>query len=71
MHGKLIGSVIVVETGGEAMAVQFTVPVRQHGQITVPKAVRDVLGLRDGSTVRFLIGEDGSVELQKSSPGRW
>jgi AbrB family looped-hinge helix DNA binding protein len=33
------------------------------GQITVPKEVRDVLGLEAGHRVSFQIREDGVVEL--------
>lgn len=37
------------------------------GQVTVPKNVRDFLGLTSGSSaVEFIIDEDGSVRVQKA-----
>lgn len=33
------------------------------GQITLPKDIREKLGLRQGDRVRFLIEEDGRVRL--------
>lgn len=38
------------------------------GQVTVPKEVRDFLGLTSGaSAVEFSIGEDGSVRITKAA----
>jgi antitoxin PrlF len=34
------------------------------GQITIPKAVREVLGLEQGDRVAFRIGEDGVVVVE-------
>lgn len=34
------------------------------GQITIPKEVRDKLGLRTGDVVHFHVREDGVVEMQ-------
>ena len=37
------------------------------GQVTVPKNVRDFLGLTSGSSaVEFIIDEDGSVRVRKA-----
>lgn len=37
------------------------------GQVTVPKNIRDFLGLTSGSSaVEFIIDEDGSVRVQKA-----
>lgn len=33
------------------------------GQITLPKAIRDRLGLRQGDRVRFIIEADGRIRL--------
>lgn len=41
-----------------------TAKVTSKGQITIPKAVRDRLGLRSGDEVEFL-EEDGIVRLRK------
>ena len=38
------------------------------GQVTIPKEIRDFLGLEEGnSCVEFAVGEDGSVMLRKAS----
>lgn len=37
------------------------------GQVTIPKAIRDLLGLKAGSAVDFVVAEDGRVVL---SPAR-
>ncbi|MGN1149467.1 MAG: AbrB/MazE/SpoVT family DNA-binding domain-containing protein [Sutterella sp.] len=38
------------------------------GQVTIPKEIRDFLGLEDGnSCVEFAVEEDGSVTLRKAS----
>ncbi len=44
---------------------QFGRKLTSKGQVTVPKAVRDALGLRAGSTVRFEIHPDGAVAMVK------
>lgn len=37
--------------------------ITTKGQVTIPKAVRDFLGLRAGSKVTFKRTEDGRVEM--------
>lgn len=37
--------------------------VTSKGQITLPKDIRDRLGLRKGDRVRFVVDEDGRVRL--------
>ncbi len=39
------------------------------GQVTIPKAVRDLLGLRPGAEVEFEVASDGRVYLQPRAPG--
>jgi antitoxin PrlF len=39
--------------------------VTTKGQVTIPKAVRDLLGLRPGNAVDFEVAEDGRVVLVK------
>lgn len=45
------------------------------GQVTIPKAVRDYLGLEPGSEVRFRRVADGSIVLEPTAkparPGRF
>ena len=37
------------------------------GQVTIPKAIRDELGLRPFDKIRFIL-EDGEVRLKKAYP---
>ena len=38
--------------------------ITSKGQITIPKAVRDELGLREGDRVAFRVLEDGKVIVE-------
>ncbi len=39
------------------------------GQVTIPKDIRDLLGLREGSScVEFSVAPDGSVVVKKAEP---
>ncbi len=40
-----------------------TATVTTKGQITIPKPVRDAVGLATGDRVSFVVREDGVVEL--------
>jgi len=42
--------------------------VTRKGQVTIPKPVRDLLGLTSGSTVDFQRASDGRVVLVKLDP---
>jgi AbrB family looped-hinge helix DNA binding protein len=44
--------------------------VTSKGQVTIPKKVRDHLGIRPGTAVDFEAGPDGRVVLVKKSGGR-
>jgi antitoxin PrlF len=49
------------------LAHQVTV----KGQVTIPKRVRDYLGIRPGSGVEFEVGPQGDVFLRKAGkPGK-
>ena len=39
--------------------------ITSKGQVTIPKDIRDALGLELGGQVRFEIGEDGEVRISK------
>ncbi|MGH8674592.1 MAG: AbrB/MazE/SpoVT family DNA-binding domain-containing protein [Burkholderiales bacterium] len=43
--------------------------VTSKGQVTIPKKVRDHLGIRPGTAVDFEAGPDGRVVLVKKSGG--
>ncbi len=45
-------------------------PVTVKGQVTIPKPIRDRLGLTPGSRVEFEVDGQGRVVLQKAGPGR-
>ena len=40
------------------------------GQVTVPKDIRDALGLLAGKPVRFEIDDDGNARIFKADPDR-
>ena len=40
--------------------------VTSKGQVTIPKSVRDLLGIVPGSEVEFHRGKDGSVVLMRA-----
>ena len=44
-------------------------PVTVKGQVTIPKPIRDRLGLRPGDRVAFEVGLDGAVLLRKAVVG--
>jgi antitoxin PrlF len=37
------------------------------GQVTIPKRVRDALGLKPGDEVDFVLGEGGTVALRRAA----
>jgi antitoxin PrlF len=43
----------------------MTVTVTSKGQVTVPKQVRDRLGIKPGSKVDFEVAEDGRAFLRR------
>ena len=45
--------------------VQNVTSLTSKGQVTIPKAIRDELGLRPCDKIRFII-EDGDVKLEKA-----
>jgi antitoxin PrlF len=50
--------------------IEVTVTVTRKGQVTIPKPVRDRLGIKPGSKVDFEIAEDGRTYLRRISKGR-
>jgi AbrB family looped-hinge helix DNA binding protein len=49
----------------EAAMIQNITTLTSKGQVTIPKAIRDELGLRPFDKIRFII-EDGEVKLKKA-----
>jgi len=44
--------------------------VTSKGQVTIPKHVRDAMGIRPGSKVTFELNRDGDRVLRKCGPAR-
>lgn len=44
--------------------------VTTKGQVTIPKSVRDLLGLEPGSKVEFRAGIDGEIVLKRADDER-
>jgi len=44
--------------------------VTRKGEVTIPKPVRDRLGIKPGSKVDFEIAEDGRAFLRRTGKGR-
>ena len=38
------------------------------GQVTIPKHIRDALGLKPGSSVSFAVNAEGEVVVQRAQP---
>jgi antitoxin PrlF len=43
--------------------------VTVKGQVTIPKPIRDALGIHPGSKVEFTINRDGDIVLRKADAG--
>jgi antitoxin PrlF len=39
--------------------------ITSKGQVTIPKAMRDHLGVKEGDEVEFIYDQDGSVQIRK------
>jgi antitoxin PrlF len=50
--------------------MRMTVTVTRKGQVTIPKQVRDRLGINPGSKIDFEVAEDGRAFLRKVGKGR-
>ena len=50
------------------MTVSEDATITTKGQVTIPKRVRDELGLDAGTEVEFIVEEDGSIRVQLKEP---
>ena len=48
----------------------MSVTVTQKGRVTIPKRVRDRLGIKPGDKVNFELAEDGRAFLRRSGKGK-
>lgn len=44
----------------------MTTNLTSKGQVTIPKKIRDLLGLKPGSGVDFAVGDDGRVTVART-----
>jgi antitoxin PrlF len=44
----------------------MTTKLTSKGQVTIPKHIRDAIGLRPGQRVEFRVGENGTVVIQRA-----
>ena len=42
--------------------------ITTKGQVTIPKKVRDALGLKPGDDVDFVVGDSGEVVVRRAGP---
>jgi len=50
------------------MAVSDDATVTSKGQVTIPKRIREKLGLEAGSELEFVLESDGSVRVRPKEP---
>jgi len=50
------------------MAISDDATVTSKGQVTIPKRIRDELGLTAGTEVEFVLEEDGTVRVRPKEP---
>jgi AbrB family looped-hinge helix DNA binding protein len=50
------------------MAVSEDATITSKGQVTIPKRIRDELGLDAGTEVEFILEEDGTIRVRQKEP---
>ena len=50
------------------MAVSDDATLTSKGQVTIPKRIREKLGLEAGTEVEFILDDDGSLRVQPKEP---
>lgn len=50
------------------MAVSEDATVTSKGQVTIPKRIRDKLGLDAGTEVEFILEDDGTIRVRPKEP---
>jgi len=50
------------------MALTEDATVTSKGQVTIPKAFRDALGLAEGTKLEFVLEDDGSIRVRPKKP---
>lgn len=50
------------------MSISVDATITSKGQVTIPKEIRDRLGLEAGQEVEFVLADDGTVEVRPKKP---
>jgi len=50
------------------MSVSDNATITSKGQVTIPKRIRDELGLTEGTEIEFIIEEDGTIRVRPKEP---
>lgn len=50
------------------MAVSEDATVSSKGQVTIPKRIRDKLGIDAGTEVQFVLEDDGTIRVRPKQP---
>jgi AbrB family looped-hinge helix DNA binding protein len=50
------------------MAVSDNATITSKGQVTIPKRIRDELGLTAGTEIEFIVEEDGTIRVRPKEP---
>ena len=50
------------------MSVSENATLTSKGQVTIPKRIRDKLGLEAGTEVEFILDDDGSLRVRPKEP---
>ena len=58
----------MIDVGTRAKTWSMWSAITAKGQVTIPKPIRDHLGLRIGGRVKFLIRPDGSMMMLPERP---
>ncbi len=62
--GTIFGFMLGITTSDLGITMAKTAKMTTKGQVTIPKRLRDYLGLKPGSDVDFELAEDGRVFLK-------
>lgn len=50
------------------MSISVDATITSKGQVTIPKEIRERLGLEAGQEVEFVLADDGTVEVRPKEP---
>lgn len=50
------------------MSITENATITSKGQVTIPKQIRDRLGLDEGTEIEFILKDDGTITVQPKKP---